>query len=306
MPHSSLSWDGAGNWSNNQSDHRFGNVNVNDQHAVNALSVEDEGYRWRDNLNFSINDGGHNKEIAQWRFNSLVALNAENHFIQNEGFNLVADGGANYIHQILSNFSWRVREALGGAPPERRHVAMAAMTVIIEDDSNPEVVTLKAFSQILIDHNDNAVLYAKTGGGNIALEGINFRELPNINMPPPPANNWLNENIGVNIHNGYNCCEGRIICYALTWMDYLQNTIGGLLAEANQHKTDPDGEDLTKGNIKLVILHIHTIKDPCAACSRVLYGLSRHMNNVANPNNKNAIHNISSLPMHLQLSNDDF
>lgn len=100
---------------------------------------------------------------------------------------------------------------------------------------------------------------------------------------PKPSLVALNDKLNVSIDaNGtYGDCEGRIVATILDNDNrILKNNISQLIRHARP---------INRRNIKLVVFHIHTIKAPCAVCSRVLVGLSKKMNDNLSVTNINTI-----------------
>ncbi len=285
-----------------------------------AGNIVDEGFRWRNNFDFTVTSPPivgfgalANTPIlpVNWRFD-----NGGNIFGGAIGFN--QGGNANAIHQRLSAI---VNGGLAVVPGRigLTHMAAAAITIVVR---NPNNGNLEAYSQVLRDNgpggimNSPAVSVPSTDiNNNLIVGALNNA---NLSMYYGRAKypNSTNSDVGVREHltglandllaarilsqgnHIYGCCEGQIIARLF---DTNPPTIPGLLpvplsplfpqavqnlvAEADaQRQAAAQVNVINANNIILVVLHIHSRKDPCAKCSKALSGLSKQMNaSAANP-----------------------
>ncbi len=251
-------------WTYNTREHLFGYISNNPYNA--HVSIQDEGFRWRNSFNFTIN----NNAIYNWNFNKIIDYVGEN-FIQDalgyrnrilyQNTNVRAISGSNSIHQHLSKIAWNVKTING---PNCASASVAAVTVIVHDGTN-----YHAFSRTI--GNENMPYVASTIGNaqNTTLSYLiddarairrNLMSLTNFNIP----------------HIGYRCTEGRILSKLIA-NNFLifKNTIAELLQHAQQSNQDAN---FTYNSIHAIILHIGTTMDPCAICTRNFTGLSKHIN----------------------------
>ena len=240
-------------WNNNTREHLFGTIGADGQAHV---SIQDEGFRWRNTFNFNLQDhNGSPLEIANWEFDRVIQWNTKEspEIFSKLGEDWQPNTSPNIIHRHLANIVHNVN---------RIHrwqcvsVSAAAVTIVVE---NPDK-TYNAYSKILTN-NKNNVYVAKIGGKSITQNVINYTTAVNISR--------LNAFLGSNLPVGYNCTEGQLIDNMLH-ATRLRWNINQLLARAGQAK-HPE-------TIKLIILHIGTSMDPCARCTRCLAGLSRRIN----------------------------
>lgn len=271
----SLSWDEYGNWSNDQPDHRFG--------TLDAPVLGDEGYRWRKDFNIRIFDDMAELNIADWCFDPVIVWNnSRTNFDDGEVYNNFS-GGFDGIHNHLSKISWNALNGEGNFNDPRKHFACAAITMVVQEKKG----FLKAYSKVITDEGRVLCLCANGRRGFKNEVGNHFAIVDQIGSPsesnPKLSLRMLNEALNVNINeNGtYGDCEGRIVRAMLDYNgQLLKSNVASLMRKARLR----DGR-----SIKLIIFHIHTIKDPCAVCTRVLVGLSKKMND------KQGVVNIDSI-----------
>ena len=274
-------------------------------------SITDEGFRWRDSLNFNVDIANAGAiPVPVWYFDDGTGQGFELHRRQ-------ADG----IHIALSN----IVRTVHGLGQGITHVAAAAITIVVQ---NPNTGGLEAYSKIvkedLVNNNGNVISGPAVSipalphnshlqCGTILNTGISMY-YTNTKVPQNAANtkthveNSANTLIGANIPigngigNGYGCCEGQIITRLFDTNPpngiavvagaiapnpmpvataLFPSVITDLIQSANlpaNHGGQAPVNAITPNHIVLVVLHIHSYYDPCAKCSKVLSGLSRQMN----------------------------
>lgn len=278
-------------------------------------NVNDEGFRWRNNFDFTING----QNINHWYFK--VAGNwSKNH------------AGANGIHQYLSvraNHARGVSEGLLAGQGNQQHIALATVTVVINNNGQFEAYSIPVDDDflrngMLMRAEAVAIPAADITGTrttNLTQQGISMfygiGKIPGNAQGQMTArqtaiaigahvlntvNALLDTNIpavitqnGMNL--GYGCCEGQIISRLFDTQPPILNgnnldplfprLVNDAVAGANNVGIHPNHIGITGRNIVLVVLHIHTRKDPCGKCSRMLTGLSRQMNINANNRSPN-------------------
>lgn len=231
-------------WNNNTRDHLFG--------AVDNPTVGDEGFRWRDSLNFQMERG----KAVRWTFSRPILDN-------NELANNQMDGIHQYMQERVQQIFKETQEAAnlnGGVEP--CNVAVAAVTVVVENGDHQ----YEAYSK-LISAADDRVLACINGSNHIApspsgqycpslLSDKDIKEVLSkfdFNLP----------------ENVYSCAEGKLIASLVT-KDY------GLLLNNLQNAYPNIVQNIR--NVRMIVLHIGTLLDPCAICTRVLVGLSNYLN----------------------------
>lgn len=276
-------------------------------------SITDEGFRWKNSLNFNINLAGAGAgPVPLWYFNNGAGFVA--HATQSNG-----------IHIALSNIVNAVR-TLPIAGPPWSHASAAAITIVVQ---NPNTAGLEAYSEIIKEDLVN------NAGNVVNVPAISIPATPNNNIPQcnaitnngmsmyytntkvPPAIANVQTHVG-NIANGlieanipviagagnyYGCCEGQIVARLFDTnppntvaiapgalmpapppaapVALFPQIINNLIVAANlpvHHGGMALAAPITLNNIVLVVLHIHSHYDPCAKCSKALSGLSRQMN----------------------------
>lgn len=256
-------------WHPNTREHLFGFVDNSD---VAHYSIEDEGFRWRNGLNFTVN--GNNIAPANWWFNKIVRFEPapENSFLDTDVRGARIDyqnnSSANDIHTYLAEIARNV------ATQNRATVAVsAAITIVIENGR-----VLHAFSKVLTNERD-IVLIAFNGGvqnvGNLLYALHNPTTIRNNLKPLDPLNLPFPSRLGGK-NVGYGCSEGKILSMLVADNFLLfKSQIKNLLTQAS---TQLDDRTLNCGSIHTIILHINTTMDPCAICTRCLVGLSKYLN----------------------------
>ena len=249
---------------------------------THQTGTSDEGFRWRNSLNFTINGQG----IHAWWIAPLIWYDDENSEFQpvpHQWYENNFNGNAlssNVIHEHLSSIAWNARllytDSYNTDPPagiihsNHQCVAAAALTVIVQDPQHGN--RLNAFSCIIADGNDAMIAVStaiRASNVNYLHKAYDTTSISRTLLTP------LNQKFGANLE-AYSCTEGQLInrifssnLFAQTvtkLANKAKETLGGLTA-ANVYD-----------NIVLVTLHIHTTWDPCAKCSRLLAGVSKQMN----------------------------
>lgn len=255
-------------WNPNTREHLFG--------EVRNCVIADEGFRWRNSFNFNINNNGVGRNIVDWMFEPVVDVDGVNlQPVRRRGrqVNLVAANGiqrqqqANYIHSHLSKIANAVQ-----AQTVATNIAVAAITVVVEDNANQ----LIARSKVLSD-DTNLVWIAATNDVN--NEYGNYWHIIDLLGDRGIDRIIQNAPHGINCHlpsRSYRCTEGQIIA-KLKVCDKNSPDLGNfaLLKKTVRRLRNSIANPQ---NIKLIILHVHTVMDPCAVCTRCLVGLSRFIN----------------------------
>lgn len=247
-------------WNNNTREHLFGTVDANNQAHV---SIQDEGFRWRNSFNFSINDRPISPE--KWWFSPIanVAEAANNNLVKQD---VSCNGNtlsSNSIHSHLAKIADKVKQINGCAS-----VTTAAVTIVIENSEG-----CYAFSKMLCnDSNQIIATRTLTNNGNsneiVSYPDFTATDIRNTIEETPPV-------IDSNIPNRYSCSEGQMVAKIKSNnFELVKRVINELLTESRGHC----GSTINYSNIKLVVLHIGTTMDPCAICTRCIVGLSKYVN----------------------------
>jgi hypothetical protein len=338
--------------------------------APGTVQLADEGFRWRNSFNFTIDLGGgagaQNVAGNNWFFNNNGLIDQNGMFINpmnpgmaqipNIGF--IAGTQSDDIHQSLSTIANGILNAAqppGGFAanvPNLNHIAVAAITIVVQ---NPNNAALQAYTEVVNDHipavgpapeiNATAVALPIGVGSGVAGGGPNIPHpvqcnamtalgtsmyYTNTKVPGATlviggaapaniranvehiANNLIGANIPANgggiVGGDYTCCEGQIISRLFDanppvgCQPLFPTLVNRLLGEANDPAHLGGAVAITDGHIRLVVFHIHSRRDACAKCSRVLSGLSRQMNMPAAQRNNNitALLNVfaAGVPIH--------
>lgn len=195
-----------------------------------------------------------------------------------------AVNGSTTVHNHLSNLVWEARELLANAVAQdsrTENIATAALTIIIEYPNVKNEVHLKAFTSVVYDIAvpNNALIAATTHLRKAVIpEGAAVHYAYQAGVIAPALNNII-ANFASN-HDDTECTEKQLIARLFTpgmegGPGLFRHMVANLLAQANEVV---NGTPITYSSIKVVVLHIHTTKDPCAKCARLLAGVSRQMN----------------------------
>jgi hypothetical protein len=222
----------------------------------------------------------------------------------------VAASGYATVHRHLSNLAWDIRTMLSAAAaaagavvvdPRIENVATAAITIIVQDPNvpadggAPPAGHVKAFTSVLYDiaAPGNALIAASinlravplAGPGAVALPGGAAAALSYAYPAEAIAAGIINGPLAMFIANtdATACTEKQMIARLFGLgvpgvaggLGLFRHIIDNLLGIANGLG---GVAAITYAHIKAVILHIHTTKDPCAKCARLLSGVSRQMN----------------------------
>lgn len=273
-------------WNINTREHLFGT-------SGNA-TIEDEGFRWKDSFNFTIDApnlqataGGvlHQIPAANWQFNRIIQWNAgpANNFTANNAWN--NGSSANQIHQHLSQLITGVNHHSHNPAS----ITVAALTIVVDVRQNAgDPPIYRAYSKVISNAANNRAY--------VAVNGNNFQDpenvlTPNIALGAQQVRQNLNH-INANIPNieTYSCTEGKFLAQLLVGDGggngaLLRSEINVLLQRSNAVQAVaavnlPFNEvnPIPANRIKLIVLHIGTKMDPCAICTRNLVGLSRDIN----------------------------
>lgn len=203
-------------------------------------SIQDEGFRWRNSLNFTI-DG---ENISKWRFNPVIKWDeGTKNFVSYNTYETI--DGADTIHRRLNNIACNINQK----NPKIANIATAAITIVWQSSDG------KYHAASEICNIDNKVLYAMSKGKSVPY-GVAQRvfdcvfEIKGYSFNSPGSS--------------YQCTEGKIVTALMS-----ASRFNDFVRKLNVSK---------ENNIKLIILHIHTIMDPCAICTRMLAGLSKYIN----------------------------
>lgn len=191
----------AKSWNNNTREHLFGTIDTHNQAHV---SIQDEGFRWRNSFNFTIN--GQQILPLNWWFNGVVLYNpVANIFSNRDGTGRMIDfingTDANFIHSHLAQIANKVKQINRCAS-----ATTAAITIVIENDGN-----YYAFSKLLCnDSNQIIVTRTLTNNGNrnvlISYPHFTATNIRNTIELTPPV---IDSNIPNS--NKYSCSEGQIV-----------------------------------------------------------------------------------------------
>ncbi len=257
-------------WNNNTREHLFGYIDQGNQANV---TIEDEGFRWRNSFNFTIN--GQVIPPQNWWFNKTIdtafidgteenidSSNIDN-FIFEKTNSYNNNYSSNFIHSHLAKIADKIKQINNCAS-----VTTAAITIIIEDNGN-----YYAFSKMLCN-DSNQIIVARTLTNNrnanalISYPDIRASSIKNILQDRQP-------NIACNVSNQYSCSEGQLITQIKNNnFELIKRIISELLAKAKQQCENV----INYTNVKLVILHVGTTMDPCAICTRCSVGVSKCIN----------------------------
>lgn len=275
-------------WNVNTREHLFGT-------ADNA-SIEDEGFRWKDSFNFTIDAPGlqpaagggvlHQIPAANWQFNRIIQWNVDPaNFTANNAWNNGIN--ANQIHQHLSQIIRGVEQQ----NHNQNSITVAAVTIVVDvrqNVANPPVY--RAYSKVISNAGNNRSYAAVNMNGVHPFQDPNnvFTSIALGAQQIRQNLNYINGNIP-NIET-YSCTEGKFLAQLLIGDGggsgaLLRSEINVLLHQANVVQAAaavilPFNEinPIPANRIKLIILHIGTKMDPCAVCTRNLVGLSRDIN----------------------------
>jgi hypothetical protein len=259
--------------------------NKNPTHQTGAA---DEGFRWRDGLNFRINDN--QISHVNWWFAPCVRyINSDNRFINSaedfyssEMWHNITEMNLNSdtIHQHLSKIVWNARvlytnaynEDPPAAPINTNHqcVAAAALTIVVQDPDHDN--RLNAFSCV-ISHEGKVLVAVSTAIRASNVEYL-YKAYDTVSISPTLVTP-LNQKFVANLA-AYSCTEGQLINKIFS-ASLLPQTVTKLVNKAREALGGLPAATVYD-NIVLVTLHIHTTWDPCAKCSRLLAGISKQIN----------------------------
>lgn len=242
-------------WNNNTREHLFGHVDQGNQAHV---TIEDEGFRWRNSFNFTIN--GQAILPQNWWFSPISDI-ANGNFVK-KNVKRYYNGGAldsNFIHSHLAKIADKIKQINNCAS-----ATTAAITIVVENTPN----NYSAFSKVVVDNNK--IPYVATTNGNAQNNVLNY-----INHDSNAISRNISGVINCNIPNGrYRCTEGRLLSMLIAGNSAVfKQTIRDLLLKAQIQTPTVDYH-----SIKLIVLHIGTTMDPCAICTRCLVGVSKCIN----------------------------
>lgn len=249
---------------------------------VHQTGTNDEGFRWRNSLNFTINGQG----IRAWWFAPLIQYNNDNSEFQSvpdewhkNNFNANALS-ADIIHEHLSSIAWNARllytNSYNMDPPaviihsNHQCVAVACLSIIVLDSRHDN--GLNAFSRVITDE-DGAMIAVSTA---IRAPNVNYlhKAYSTVSIGKTISSS-LNQKFEANL-DAYSCTEGQLINRCFSGDLFAQN-VTKLVNKAREVLGGLTAAEVYD-NIVLVTLHIHTTWDPCANCSRLLAGVSKQMN----------------------------
>lgn len=239
-------------WNNNTREHLFGYVDNGDKAHV---SIQDEGFRWRNSFNFTIN--GQQILPQNWWFMPVVSYDRGADFVSSNEYR--NNYSPDLIHSHLAGIADKVKAINGCAS-----TSAAAITIVVENEGN-----YYAFSKTMSFQNKPCVA---------TTYGENPRKV--VNSIPHSADlikRNINNIIDCNIPEGvYSCSEGKILSKLTEGkLAMFKETIKDLLLQARQKCQN---NNLNYDSVKSVVLHIGTTMDPCAICTRCLVGISKRIN----------------------------
>lgn len=260
-------------WNNNTREHLFGSVDVNNQ--VQA-SIQDEGFRWRNSFNFTID--GKNILPQNWWFNGVVYVNDNNElktyndFVQNVIFHengKYISISPNSIHSHLAKIADKVKEINKCAS-----ATTAAVTIVVENGGN-----YYAFSKLLCNDSNKIIATRTLTNNRDAYTLVSYPDFTAVDIKNTIEKTQPVIDSNIPNPNKYSCSEGQIIAkIKCNNFELVKRIIGELRMEARQQY----GDAIKYDNVKLVVLHIGTTMDPCAICTRCLVGISKYINDNIN------------------------
>ena len=252
-------------WHPNTREHLFGFVDNKD---VAHCFIEDEGFRWRNSFNFTVED--HNIDHNNWWFNKVVRFvpapvnNFSNIDVGETRIDYTNNASADNIHIHLAEIALNVKNL-----NKSMVAAAAAITIVIE-----HVGQFYAFSKALTN-KQGIVLIASNGGVQ------NVQDLTCIPHEAPVIRNNLQGLTPLNLpfpgkDIKYACVEGKILSLLVADNFLLFKTqIKNLLTQSKKQLRD---ETINCNSIHTIILHINVTMDPCAICTRCMVGLTKYLN----------------------------
>ena len=126
-------------WNNNTREHLFGYIDQGNQANV---TIEDEGFRWRDSFNFTIN--GQAILPQNWWFMPVIYYDRRAGFASSNIY--YNNYSSNLIHSHLAKIVDKIKQI--------NHCASAtavAITIVVENIPN----NYSAFSKIVVDNNNS-------------------------------------------------------------------------------------------------------------------------------------------------------
>ena len=254
-------------WNNNTREHLFGTVDASN---VAHVSIQDEGFRWRNSFNFTIN--GQQILPLNWWFspisdvvkNNLVKKNIKRYY----------NGGAlnpNFIHSHLAKIAANVKAINSTSQVVQcASATTAAVTIVIENNG-----TYYAFSKMLCNDSNQIIATRTLKNNGNANSLISYPDFYAIDIKNAMETTLPVINSNIPDVNKYSCSEGQIIAkIKRNNFELAKRIIAELLGTARQQH----GNIINYNNIKLVILHVGTTMDPCAICTRCLVGVSKCIN----------------------------
>lgn len=240
-------------WNNNTREHLFGDIDTGKNSHV---SIQDEGFRWRNSFNFKIN--GQPISSQNWLFNKIISYNSETNSLEKAvEFSRGAD--ADSIHSHLAKIAGEVQELNRCAS-----TTAAAITIVVDNGRD-----YYAFSETMSFNSKPWVATTSGEKSSSVVQSVS----DTADLIKKNINNIIDCNIP---ESKYSCSEGKILS-KLTCKScaILKSTITHLLRQAQK---ECQNQNLNYNSVRLVVLHIGTTMDPCAICTRCLVGVSKHIN----------------------------
>ena len=177
------------------------------------LSLQDEGFRWRNSFNFTIAP----PHTTTWHFCKVKDLDHQNHFINSNAY---AESSPNDIHIHLSKLAAKVQQLNQSAS-----ASACAISIVVEKDNQ-----YHAFSKVVtVNVLDSSLpLVATTLGTNGTMESLIYATANTHTIKTHLS--FLQSNIQ---ETAYACSEGKILERLLFHQTVIKNNIKHLLETAD-------------------------------------------------------------------------
>lgn len=205
-------------WNNNTREHLFGYIGADNRANV---SIQDEGFRWRNSFNFTIN--GQQISAQNWWFMPVIDYDIHAGFTSSNTY--YNNYSPNLIHFHLAKIADQVKTI-----NECASASVAAITIVVENGGS-----YYAFSKLLCNDIDQ-IIAARTLRNNDNVNG--FISYPDVQAAYiKDMIEQKRPTIDSNIPNPhkYSCSEGQIITTIKdNNLDLIKRIIKELLLEAKR------------------------------------------------------------------------